>query len=371
MDFFETGLRLRRVSKRFLYIRKAIDFIPIFSKFDIYVYKYSRVRIEEKKIVSYLLIEGRTQINLVCDLRCTPPTYGDFSAFLMAIRILSSKFDVSFVMVFDELRPDWDLLNREEQLKRFNDFRGLASKVLGDNDVEIKIASSFSELRMMINEGQTIFSDFVLRRKKIYWDLKFLNQHLFRSLGCEPEVLFDHTVFSVLKLKPFFKYVLWHIRTESLWDKEIDNTDREIAEVYKILKKVLPNDVRIIVCGNQEGLKRVADLSVHNKFDLTSARIYSEDFLGDLTLIKDSIFFLQLGGGGLAEFAWSSSVPFFIHSYPWSREEFKMIQRIKKNILGITTWQTPNQVFLLRSRKKLDSFENQLRRFWSELNSVD
>ena len=370
MELFTAILHLRGATKKFLFVRKIIDFIPFLSKFDSFVYQFARVRIEEQKIVSYSLNESRPKINLVCDLKCIPPTYGDFSSFLAVIGILSLRFEVTFVMIIDELRSDWKQLDDDEQSRRISVLRELADKVVANHGAELKIASSYSELLKLIVEGKTVFSDFVSKRKKIYWDLKLLSNLLYKSLECDQKVLLDQIEFSRLKLWPPFKFVLWHIRTESVWSKEQDVSDQEIVAVYEPLRRILGSEIEIVVCGSQQGLQRVMNLAAQRQLEISSARTYSENFLGDLTLLSKCEFFLQVGGGGFLEYAWSSSLPFLVVSYPWNRAKLREISRMQGTNNKVTSWQSANQVFLLKNPRSKDNFESQLRKFWNNLSGV-
>lgn len=370
MELFSAILHLRRATKKFLFVRKIIDFIPLLSTFDSFVYQFARVRIEEQKIVSYSLNESRPKINLVCDLKCTPPTYGDFSSFLTVIGILSLRFEVTFVMIIDELRSDWKELDDDEQSRRISAFRELADKVVANHGAELKIASSFSELLKLIVEGKTVFSDFVSKRKRIYWDLKLLNNLLYKNLGCDQKVLLDHIEYVRLNVEPPARYVLWHVRAESLWSKKDDLGDEEIVSTYNLLRGVLGTEIRVIVCGNEGALCKIMSLAKRFQLDIASAREYSVNFLGDLALLGDCEFFFQVGGGGFAEFAWNSSLPFFIASYPCSYATFREISRIQRTNNQVTSWQTTNQVFLLKNPKGKDNFESQLRVFWNNLSVV-
>ncbi|MDA2968414.1 MAG: hypothetical protein O2792_01095 [Actinomycetota bacterium] len=269
-------------------------------------------------------------------------------------------------MVIGELSSDWKELCDDEQSRRISDFRELADKVVANHGAELKIVSSFSELLNLTAEGKTVFSDFVCKRKKVYWDLKLLNNLLYKSLGCDQKVLLDQIEFSRLKLKPSFKYVLWHIRTESVWNKEQDASDQKIVEVYESLRRILGCEIEIVVCGNQKGLQRVTNLAAKHQFEITSARTYSENFLGDVTLLCNCGFFLQVGGGGLAEYALNSSVPYLISSFPWTKRDLKQHRFILGRKNQVNKWQTANQVFLLKNPKSKDNFENQLKKFWSD-----
>ncbi|NBQ04460.1 MAG: hypothetical protein EBU22_04060, partial [Actinobacteria bacterium] len=81
------------------------------SKLDKYFYQFARIRNEENIVSGYLLTAQSPKINLVCDFLSTPPTYGDFSSFLLAVRLLSARSEVSFIMVVNELRSDWQELD--------------------------------------------------------------------------------------------------------------------------------------------------------------------------------------------------------------------------------------------------------------------
>ena len=369
MNRFDTILQLRRATKRLVVLRKIIDFVPIFSRYDNYLYRYARVRLEEQKIRRFLSFDIEPKLNLVCDLKCAPPSYGDFAEFLMAVRILGSRFEVTFTMVIDELRSDWKELNYSEQSKRINDFKTLAELALVNCRVELKFLDSSFEIFDLRAGGQIVFADFVFKRKPIYWDLKILNKRLYKSLRCDPIVLLDQIEFPRSKSSPTFKYVLWHIRTGSLFTQEWDMLDEEIISSYFSLRKVLRSDIHIIVCGNDKGLQRVMDLSVHHNLDITSARIYSDNFIGDLALSSKSEFFLQVGPGGLAEYAWNTLSPYFVSSFPWKRREFKTFCKLQGSKNRITTWQTSNQVFLVKTDDSKDNLECELKKFCKNLGA--
>ena len=367
MNRFNLILQLRRATKKVIILRKIIDFVPIFSWYDIYLYKYARVRLEERKITSFLSFDTDSKLNLVCDLKCTPPTYGDFTEFMIATRILSSRFKVTLIIIIDELTTDWKALSYGEIKKRISDFKALAELSLVYCRAELKVIDSFSELSNLIVGSQTVFLNYVSKRKPKYRELKFLNKRLYKSLGCEPKVLLDQIKFSELKMIPNFRYVLWHIRTESIWNKDQDMPDDVIIRSYMSLRKVLGSEIRIIVCGNEKGLQRVMDLSSRYKLNLTSAREYADGFIGDLELLGKCEFFLQVGGGGFTEYAWNSLVPFFVFSFPWKSRDFKMVRKIQGSKNQITTWQTKNQVFRLKTRKSEGNFESELKKFCHDL----
>jgi hypothetical protein len=367
MNRFNLILQLRRATKKVKLLRKIIDFVPTFSRYDSYLYKYARVRLEEQRILRFLSSETESKLNLVCDLKCAPPSYGDFAEFLMAIRILSSRFEVTFTMVIDELRSDWKELNYSDQSKRINDFKTLAKLSLVNCRAGLKVVDSPFEIFDLRAGGQTVFADFVFKRKPIYWDLKILNKRLYQSLGCDPKVLLDQIEFLSSKSSPTFKYVLWHIRTGSLFTQEWDMLDEEIISSYFSLRKVLRSDIRIIACGNEKGLQRVMDLAVHHNLDITSARNYSDDFIGDLSLSSKSEFFLQVGPGGLAEYAWNRLSPYFVSSFPWKRREFKTFCKLQGSKNQITTWQTTNQVFFVKTDDSKVDLESELKEFCNNL----
>lgn len=371
MNRFNLISRLQRATKKVILLRKIIDSIPAISRFDSFVYQYSRVMIECNKVSKLLRNEARHELILVCDLRCTPPTYGDFSAFLMAARILSSRFGVTFILVIDDLRSDWKERSYEDQLNLISDFKDLVNSALVNHIVDFRVVNSFSDLKHLIVESNTIFFDFVSRRKKIYWDLKLLNNLLYKKLGSDATVLLDYLDYVKLNVEHPTKYALWHVRTESLWAKDYDLGDEEIFSTYNLLRRVLGAEIQIIVCGNDRALCKIVSLAKQFQLDIVSAREYSDNFLGDLALLGGCKFFFQVGGGGFAEFAWSSSVPFFIASYPYSRRTFRKISRIQQTNNQVTSWQTTKQVFLLKMKKSEVDLERELKKFCSSLGAVN
>lgn len=362
MKFFEVVGQVRKFTKKFPLVRKLIDFFPTLRNLDRAGFTYSRIKAEEQKVNSYLSSSPRPKIRVVCDMNCTPPTYGDFSTFLMSTRILSKEFDVTFVIVISELRSDWEILDQEEQRKRLGDMKNLARRVTFASDSQLVIADSFEEFSRRKFQGQTIFSDYVSSRRRIYWDLKILNDVLFNLLGCTQDVLLDRVQFSDQKIQTTKPYVLWHIRQNSLWMLEGDSSESEILERYKILRKVIGNQIEIVVCSSDSGLQKIFELAIKLELDIKSARDYSKDFLGDLTLLFNSLFFVQIGGGGLGEFSWSSTVPFLDLNQPLPKNDVRA-----KSLFGVnfkkgfaTSWQNSNQVISISGRSKTIDFESRL-----------
>jgi len=362
MKPYEVIKKVRALTKKSQLLRKIIDFVPALRRFDRLGFVYARVKDEEQKIIRYLSEDPRPTINLVCDLRCTPPTYGDFSAFLMAVRIISTKFKLTFFIVVDELNSDWDLLTVDNQKKRLADFKELAKRVTSVSDSRVEVVDSFEKLSALTVASETIFSDYMSKRKKIYWDLRHLNDLLFDQLGCSRDNLLDNVQFSEIKTQALQPFILWHIRRNSKWDKSGDTTNIEILEHYKKLRKVLGNEIKIVVCASDEALADIFKLASKLDLDIINARNYSENFLGDLTLMYTALFFVQIGGGGMSEYIWSSSVPFLDVDLPLGRDNAaaKLLFGINFKKHVATNWQNSNQIVSLRARNKKNDLETNL-----------
>lgn len=352
-------------------MRKIIDFLPALRMLDRTGFVYSRVKEEEDKVIGYLSESPRPRLNLVCDLRCIPPTYGDFLAFLIAYRILKTKFEVTFIIRIDELQTDWDVLTRELKYQRLDHFKKLASGVVIAGGSELKIAKSLDELLVFANEGRTIFSDYVNKRKKIYWDLKHLSDLLYIQLGCDPTVLLDQVQFSKLEVEPEESYVLWHVRQKSAWNEQGDTSEKEIIDQYIKIRTVVGNDMKIVICGTDSGVAVLKQLTTKYNLKFEIARDYSKDFLGDVALLWQAKFFLQIGGGGLSEFAWGSSTPLLDFNYPLPNADW-----ICKRILGVSktkyvSWANEHQSLKLDFQRKGSNFEDELRRLVHGLRALE
>ena len=362
MKRHEVIKKVRALTKKSQLLRKIIDFVPALRSFDRLGFVYARVKDEEHKVIGFLSEYPRPIINLVCDLRCTPPTYGDFAVFLMAVQILSTKFKLTFFIVVDELNSDWDLLTEDNRIKRLADFKELAKRVTSVSDNKVEFVDSFKKLSALTLAGETIFFDYIKRRKKIYWDLRHLNDLLFDQLGCTRDDLLDHVQFSEIKTQTLEPYILWHIRRNSNWDKNRDLTYSEILEHYKTFRKVIGNEMKIVVCGSDEALGDIFKLATKLDLDIINARSYSENFLGDLTLLYKALFFVQIGGGGMSEYIWCSSVPFLDVDLPLGKDNaaVKLLFGINFKKHVATNWQNSNQIVLLRARNKKIDFEPNL-----------
>ena len=368
MKLYSVIKEVRAFYKRSAYVPKIISSIPILKKIEQIARVYSRVKEEEDKIIGYLSESKRPSLNLVCDLRCTPPTYGDFSAFLMAIRILSTKFSVVFIIVIDEFNSDWVLLGQETQIERVAQFKELAARVASASNSQLIIVETFEKLPELTIDSQIIFDQYVHRRKKIYWDLKLLNDVLFKHLGCTREVLLDRLPFVDKKIQTSKTYVLWHVRRSSIWSKEYDLSDQEFVDLYKKLREAIGFNVDIVVCSSDEGLRSTRELASKTNLEIRFSRDYSENFLGDVALLYGSLFFIQLGGGGMSEYAWSSSVPFLDINCPLPDIYviYKRLFGVKVKSGTITSWQCSSQMLSTQAMFKRYDIESQLKLVYEE-----
>ena len=365
--------RARNFTKKFIWLRKFIDFVPYLSITDRACHVYSRVKAEEQKVTSYLSVHPRPKVNLVCDLRSIPPTYGDFSAFLMAIRILSTKFRVTFIMVVGEFRADWALLGKDDQITRVAHFKEMAERVVSASDSQLLVTESFEKISELTVDSQIVFAEYVHRRKGIYWVLKLLNDVLFNHLGCTEDVLLDRVQFLDPKIQITKPYVLWHIRRNSIWETEFDLSDQDIVNLYQKLREVIGINVNIVVCSSNEGLRGICELASKSNLEITPSRHYSANFLGDVALLYGSLFFIQLGGGGMSEYAWSSSVPFLDINSP-----FPNIHVIYKRLFGVkvksgsaTSWRCSKQILSTTARYKRLDIDSQLLLVYEEHSFVN
>ena len=345
MEFLSIIKKIRIISKKSKTFRKLIEFVPILRSLDQIVAIYSRVKYEEKKIIEYLSDSPRPTINLVCDLRCTPPTYGDFSAFLLTFRILNSKFRTNFFLLTDNFSSEWNALDEESAIRSVEDFKAMAFSVTGKSNKEINEKNSFDQLSMDSCDGHTVFTDFVNRRKKIYWDLKYLNILLYKSLGCDSSVLFDKTDhFSTTRDLPK-SYVAWHIHGRQNFGP---STLRSFEDGYRYLRSTIGLDIPVIVMSSNQKLSEFLNFANKKKLNVESARLFSSSVLGDIDIVNGADLFFQISGGGLAEFALYSEKPFCLVDYPDKR-----VKRWNSNHLGLRPfhrkflpWQNHNQVFI-------------------------
>jgi len=341
------------MSKKSYTIRKIIDFVPILRTLDQISSVYSRVKYEENKIIGYLSESPRPVFNLVCDLRCTPPTYGDFSAFLLTFKILSSKFETNFFLLTDDFSSEWKALDQDSAMRNVEDFKAMAFSVAGKFNEIIEEKNSFDQLSTVLCDGHTVFATFVNRRKKIYWDLKYLNILLYKCLSCDSGVLFDSTNrFSTTKDLPM-SYVAWHIHGRQNFD---DASLQSFEEGYSLLRKIVGLDMPIIALSSNQKLSEFLKFASKKELNVKSARLFSLGILGDIDIVNGADLFFQIGGGGLAEFALYSEKPFCLVDYPEKR-----IKRWNSNYFGLKPfqrrflpWQGPNQIFL--KSKNVEAF---------------
>lgn len=348
--------KIRHASKKSVIVRKIIDFVPILSKLDQIAAIYARVKKEESEIIGYLSECPSPVINLVCDFRCTPPTYGDFSAFMLTFKILNSKSKTNFFLLTDSFSSDWKALDRVTAMRSVEDFKTMAICI---TDAPIKVIeekNAFEQLSAVLRDGHTIFAHFISRRKKIYWDLKFLNVALYKSLRCDAGVLFNKTnQFSITRDLPK-SYVAWHIHGRQNLGA---SSTLSFEENYDLLRKIVGLDLPVIMMSSPKKLSELNAIAIEKKLDVKSSREFSSNVLGDIDIVNGADLFFQIGGGGLAEFALYSEKPFYLVDYPDKR-----IKRWNSNYLGLKPfhrkflpWQNHKQIFM-SSKTKISANPN-------------
>lgn len=337
--------KVRHTSKKSVTVRKIIDFVPILSKLDQVGAIYSRVKKEESEILGYLSECPSPVINLVCDFRCTPPTYGDFSAFMLTFKILNSKSKTNFFLLTDNYSSEWNALDRVTAMRSVEDFKTMAVYITGTPIKVLEEKNSFEQLSVALRDGHTIFAPFVNRRKKIYWDLKYLNVLLYKSLRCDASVLFDKTnQFSITRDLPK-SYVAWHIHGRQNFGA---SSTLSFEKGYDLLRKIVGLDLPVIMMSSPQKLSELMNIAIEKKLDIKSSREFSSSILGDIDIVNGADLFFQIGGGGLAEFALYSEKPFCLVDYPEKR-----IKHWNSNYLGLKPfhrkflpWQNHNQIFM-------------------------
>jgi len=353
MKLYAVIKKVRGLTKKSETVRNIINFVPILGALDRTAFVYSRVKEEEHKLIGYLSESPRPIINLVCDLRCTPPTYGDFTAFLLAFKILNSKFQTNFFLLSDEFSSEWNVLENGAQGRCVEDFKIMAVQVTGMTYELIDHHYSFEQLLEVLRGGHTVFADYVKKRKKIYWDLKYLNLSLFKSMKCDNSVLLDSKKsYSKMKDLPD-SYVAWHIHRGHNFDLP---GSLSFEESYDLVRQIIGFNITLITMSTPQKISEVMRIATAKKLNVKSARLFSCDILGDIDLVNGADLFFQIGGGGLAEFALYSEKPFCLVDYSEKR-----IKRWNSNYFGLKPfqrrflpWQGPNQIFL--KSKNVEAF---------------
>ena len=337
--------------KKFLYnninnrfFGKLLQFI-VFT-FSIYVSFKTLLFIVYNFISISIFLKNRNkkEIIIVHDFLSSPPTIGDFLFnYFFARYFICKNYKVNLVIINNEYRDDW-VLDKE----KINNYIDTISKIinkLSENHENLNfIITDWTEFEKdyLFNKNLYIpFKDGVKKRFRLYnYSFNVLNYLLKGSKKTFiKEFLLDKNYFLNANLKMFKKrYITWHCRFDINSDLARNIDEKTFNKIYNILNK-LYHQHEILIISDEAGCNLVKGWS--RNYNLLFSKDFTNDFIGDISLILNSDFYFQFRGGGISLIPIFSNVPYLLI------QDFAYINLPSK--LQLTSYASKNQVVFNRN----------------------
>lgn len=223
----------------------------------------------------------------------------------------SKKFNVKIIFVFGALRPDWRVMNSEQQKIQLDQFVRMARQIVKNPNENLITVTSLVECKAQSMGSHILFESRVLKKRGIWHHCNTLTTAIFDQLGCGTDQLFGLTQFGPLRITPSKPFVVWHVRKGNLLPG-IQEADEDFVTQYFYIRKILGSAIEIVVVSSPNGLQFLNQLAQVHNLKLSSSRQYSEDFIGDMNLVHNSVLYIQLGNGGMYSAAVTSKSSYFL-----------------------------------------------------------
>jgi len=268
---------------------------------------------------NYYILGGRSVI-IVIDTFCSPPTYADvgFAAFF-ARYLTRIGFQVNFYYICSEFREDWNDLPERNNKKAFfaeQQFAFLQAIINSPECIASKLswAEFVEDLNSSYPKKCMPFDKFIKVRRGAYHCFGRLHNMIFNRLKSifDVDFLFSYEEFSDQinkKCPPTNKYITVGARYSTYWDIERNLKPHEFLQTISLLNSRFPShDIMILSCDS--GCEYFRTILEDNSINVLFSDAYSDNLLGDASLLLKSDFFYILRGGGISWFAQCSNVPF-------------------------------------------------------------
>ena len=283
---------------------------------------YWEIRIEQWRLLRLAKSKRLENVTVVFDLKVFGPGYGDFLYPLHTALVLQKKFNVKIIFVDGALRPDWRLMNLEQQKLQKEQWTRMAYHVLKNPTENLKTVNSLVDCKFEARNSHIVFESRVLKKRGIWHRCNTLTSAIFDKLGGVSDQLFGPNQFGPLRFTPNKKFVVWHVRRGNLLPGLVES-DIDFVQNYYSIRKILGPDVEIILLSSPSGLEELMLLSSKMGLKLVSPRNYSDDFVGDLSLVLKAELYIQLGNGGMFAGAVASKTNYFL-----TRNSFALMNKI-------------------------------------------
>mgnify|MGYP001246572342 CR=1 FL=1 len=322
-----------------------LKFLSQLKKQTFYLYTIFLILVEVRKNFSKRKVTE--EVNLIYDLYETPTTYGDLYMFLFLCRyFLSVGYKVNFFFIID-LKTNFSNTKSDKDKLEFiiSDMKNLVIELLDHKNSSIffysweKFIKNYNHLH---KNKITLFEKRVLKRKRIFnFSFKMLNYFILNtSENNKRDILLDKEFKKHYKKNIDFdfkkNYITWGLRFNKFCAQERNNTEEELIETYKLLKKYLP-DKDIVIISDVNGTNHFKKISEKYNLSLTFSKDFTNSFIEDVLLILNSDFHYQFKGGGTSSVAIFSNVNYIIFA-PRTYEKLSLTNKF-------CFWQTKKQIF--------------------------
>jgi hypothetical protein len=251
------------------------------------------------------LKKSKSVINIIYDLKTSPPTYGDFYSLVMLGRFLSmSGYELNLI-ILESQKPYKYITKLNTPLRIvLKEYEKIASFLLPQN-TSIQTSESLS----LTNTG--IFFDTNI----LFFHSPYILELLIKKYKWPIPDNF------LLKPKSNVKvpYIAWHVR-KSKYDRGRNNKESSIVRDFNTLSSVFPEH-SIMLFGDQASLqdtfailrkhKKLGTVSFHTKQLIKQpAKSFSEC----IDYLLECDFYFQRAGGGIGAILFYSSKPYLVVS---------------------------------------------------------
>ena len=251
------------------------------------------------------LKKSKSAINIVYDLKTSPPTYGDFYSLVMLGRFLSMSGHELNLIILESQKPYKYITNLNTPLRIvLKEYKKIASFLLPRNT-----SIQTSESLFPTNTG--IFFDTNI----LFFHSPYILELLIKKYKWPIPDNF------LLKSKSDVKtpYIAWHVR-KSKYDQGRNNKESSIVRDFNTLSSVFPKH-SIMLFGDRASLKNTFSiLSKHKKLGTVSFHTKklikqpAKSFSECIDYLLGCDFYFQRAGGGIGAILFYSSKPYLVVS---------------------------------------------------------
>jgi hypothetical protein len=318
------------------------------AQISLFLLAKSRAREVEKTL------RGASQVTIVYDNFCSPPTYGDFMYVIFLARfLLSYDVKIKIVILNGDYRDDWNTIRDQGKIRWFITEQERVARFFLGGCAEIVATdwlSFTSGFNSDLEKGVILFKGDVLERKPIYHFCFGILNILLKRKGLKKHL--DLTLFHASNALDYLgkqkllaknipdKCIALVCRRNLYWGLERNLSDSDFISLIEKITEKIPS-YHIICLSDTVGtnyFRNLAETSLPQFSDtILFSKDFSSSFLGDCLIALKSKGFIQLAGGGITTPVLFSSVPYLVMFDPGP------VMQHRAHML--TSWASKKQIF--------------------------